>query len=47
MSAQAPQQQEHKHYFQKVNGVWTCDCGATRDRHGKKPKARHLHVVGK
>lgn len=23
-----------QHYFQKRNGVWTCDCGAQRDSSG-------------
>lgn len=38
------------HAFRKVDGVWRChiaDCAETRDKHGKKPKARHLNVVGK
>lgn len=43
----ATQQSRHFHYFQKVNGVWTCSCGTTRDRYGHQPKARRLSVAGK
>ncbi len=23
-----------RHHFRKVEGLWTCDCGATSDRYG-------------
>ena len=25
---------QERHYMRKVDGVWTCECGATADRFG-------------
>ena len=44
-------QPAHGHYFRKVDGVWTCKCGETRDNHGKSPNRRRrpflTHLTGK
>lgn len=28
------------HYMRKVDGVWTCECGEQRDKHGKPIKTK-------
>lgn len=30
-----------RHFFEKVDGVWACECGEVRDKNGRQ------HVVGR